>query len=64
MGIMEPPRKPCSARNAIMLWMFQASPHSRLVSVKPSAEAANSQRVDITLASQPDSGMTMISAIR
>ena len=30
-GIIEPPRKPCSARKAIMLSMFQAQPHSRLV---------------------------------
>ena len=63
-GIIEPPRKPCSARNTIMLWMFQAQPHSRLVAVKPTAEAQNSQRVDITRDSQPDSGMTTISAIR
>ena len=63
-GIIEPPRKPCSARKAIMLSMFHAQPHSRLVSVKPAAEAANSQRVDITRDSQPDSGITMISAIR
>ncbi|MNR34107.1 hypothetical protein D3C85_1518470 [compost metagenome] len=63
-GIIEPPRKPCSARNAIMLWMSHAMPHSRLVTVKPAAEAANSQRVDITRESQPDSGMTIISAIR
>ena len=63
-GIIEPPRNPCSARNTIMLWMFQAQPHSRLVTVKPAAETQNSQRVDITRDSQPDSGMTMISAIR
>ncbi len=63
-GIIEPPRKPCSARNTIMLLMSHATPHSRLVTVKPAAEAANSQRVDITRDSQPDKGMTMISAIR
>ncbi len=63
-GIMEPPRKPCSARNAIMLWMSHARPQSRLATVKPAAEAANSQRVDITRDSQPDKGITMISAIR
>ena len=63
-GIIEPPRKPCSARKTIMLSMFQAQPHSRLASVKPAAETQNSQRVDITRDSQPDSGMTMISAIR
>ncbi len=47
-----------------MLWMFQAHPHSRLVMVKPAADAQNSQRVDITRDSQPDSGITTISAIR
>ncbi len=63
-GIIEPPRNPCSARNAIMLWMFQAKPHSRLAAVKPIAEPANSQRVENTRDSQPDSGITTISAIR
>src|SRR4051812_38442149 len=63
-GIIEPPRKPCSARNTIMLLMPQAQPHIRLVTVKPAAETLNSQRVDITRDSEPDSGMTMISAIR
>ncbi|MNS03660.1 hypothetical protein D3C72_350030 [compost metagenome] len=63
-GIIEPPRNPCSARKAIMLWMFQAAPQSRLVRVKPTAEAQNSQRVENTRESQPDSGITMISAIR
>src|ERR1700758_2246733 len=63
-GIIEPPRKPCRARKTIMLWMFHAAPHSRLASVKPAADTANSQRVDMTRDSQPDRGMTMISAIR
>ena len=63
-GIIEPPRKPCSARNAIMLWMSQAQPHNRLVMVNPTAEAQNSQRVDMTRDSQPDRGITTISAIR
>src|ERR1700761_3873898 len=63
-GIIEPPRNPCSARNTIMLWMFQAVPQSRLVRVKPAADTQNSQRVDMTRDSQPDSGITMISAIR
>src|SRR6478735_2967467 len=63
-GIIEPPRKPCSARNAIMLWMSQANPHNRLAMVKPIAEAENSQRVENTRESQPDNGMTTISAIR
>src|SRR5690242_21250651 len=55
-GIIEPPRKPCSARKTIMLSMFQAQPQSRLVAVKPAAETQNSQRVDITRDSQPESG--------
>ena len=63
-GIIEPPRNPCSARKAIMLWMFQAAPQSRLARVKPTADAQNSQRVENTRESQPDNGITMISAIR
>ena len=63
-GIMEAPSRPCSARKAIMLSMFQARPHSMLASVKPAAEAVNSQRVENTRVSQPDSGITKISAIR
>ena len=47
-----------------MLSMFQASAHSTLAKVKPAAEAVNSQRVESTRVSQPDSGMTVISAIR
>ncbi len=47
-----------------MLWISHAQPHIRLVMVKPAAEMLNSQRVDITRDSQPDSGITMISAIR
>ncbi len=63
-GIMEAPSSPCSARNTIMLSMFQARPHSMLVTVKPAAEAVNSHRVENTRVSQPDSGIMMISAIR
>ena len=47
-----------------MLSMFQAQPQSRLVAVKPAAETQNSQRVDMTRDSQPESGITMISAMR
>jgi hypothetical protein len=47
-----------------MLSMFQAMPQSMLVTVNPAADAANSQRVENTRVSQPDSGITMISAIR
>ena len=47
-----------------MLSMFQAIPHSMLAMVKPTAETVNSQRVENTRVSQPDSGIMMISAIR
>ncbi len=47
-----------------MLRMSQAQPHSRLAAVNPAAETQNSQRVDMTRDSQPESGMTTISAIR
>ena len=63
-GIIEAPSRPCSARKMIMLSIFQARAHNRLVSVNPAAETANSQRVENTRVSQPLSGMTMISAIR
>jgi hypothetical protein len=63
-GIIEAPSSPCSARKTIMLSMFHARPQSRLAAVKPAAEAVNNQRVENTRVSQPDSGITMISAIR
>jgi hypothetical protein len=63
-GIIEPPRKPCRARKTIMLSMSQAQPQSRLLAVNPAAETQNSQCVDMTRDSQPESGMTMISAMR
>ncbi len=47
-----------------MLWIFHAAPQSRLARVNPTAEAQNSQRVDNTRDSQPDNGITTISAIR
>src|SRR5271170_6350822 len=47
-----------------MLSMFQASPQSMLAMVKPTEEAVNSQRVEKTRVSQPDSGIMMISAMR
>jgi hypothetical protein len=63
-GIIDAPSIPCSARNTIMLSIFQATPQSMLATVNPAADAANSQRVENTRVSQPDSGITMISAIR
>ncbi len=47
-----------------MLWMSHATPHSMLERVKPAAEMVNSQRVESTRVSQPESGIMMISAIR
>jgi hypothetical protein len=47
-----------------MLSIFQAIPQSRLARVNPAADPANSQRVENTRVSQPESGITMISAIR
>ena len=47
-----------------MLSMFEESPHSMLATVKPAAEAVNSQRVENTRVSQPESGIMMISAMR
>ena len=47
-----------------MLSMFHASPHSMLAMVKPTDEAVNSQRVENTRVSHPESGIMMISAIR
>ncbi len=47
-----------------MLRMSHAHPQARLARVKPAAETQNSQRVDITRAKKPESGITMISAMR
>ena len=63
-GIIEAPSSPWIARNTIMLSMFQANPHNRLARVNPAADAANSQRVENTRVSQPESGITTISAIK
>ena len=52
------------ARKTIMLSMFQARPQSRLDMVNPAADTVNSQRVEKTRVSQPESGIMMISAIR
>ena len=44
--------------------MSYAVLQSALAMVKPPADAAISQRVDVTRLNHPDNGMTMISAIR
>src|ERR1700761_6101142 len=63
-GIIAAPSAPCRPRNRIIELMSHARPHSMLVIVKPREENANSQRVEKTRVSQPDIGITMISAIR
>jgi len=63
-GIMEPPKNPWRARNTIIDRMSHATLQSTLATVKPNADTATSQCVDMTRLSQPESGMTMISAIR
>jgi hypothetical protein len=63
-GIIDAPSIPCSARKTIMLCIFQARPHSMLDRVKPAAEMVNSQRVEKTRVSQPESGIMTISAMR
>jgi hypothetical protein len=64
-GVKELEAAPPASRDlVIMLWMSHASPHSMLVAVKPAAEAVKSHRVEKTRVSQPESGITMISAIR
>src|SRR4029077_9768346 len=47
MGIIEPPKNPWSARKTIIDGMPRAEPQSKLLTVKPAAEAAKSHRVDI-----------------
>ena len=44
--------------------MSHAKPQRKLATVKPAAEVVNSQRVEKTRVSQPESGIIMISAIR
>jgi uncharacterized protein YndB with AHSA1/START domain len=63
-GISEPPHKPWRARNTIIERISHAVLQSTLARVKPAAEAATNQRVDMTWLSHADSGMTTISAIK
>jgi hypothetical protein len=63
-GISEPPHRPWRARNTIIERISHAVLQSTLARVKPAAEAATSQRVDMTWLSHADSGMTTISAIK
>src|SRR3954468_9509179 len=63
-GIIAAPSAPCRLRNRIIELLPHARPHNMLALVKPSAENANTQRVKNTRVSQPDIGITTISAIR
>ena len=61
---MPPPMKPCSARQTIISFMVEESPHIRLAAVKPAAAVANMARVPSARDRKPDSGMATTSAIR
>ena len=63
-GIIAPPRKPCSARKAIIASSVVAQAQSIEQMVKPIALATNRMRVESSRDSQPDSGIMTISAIR
>src|SRR5690242_12784215 len=63
-GIIAPPRKPCSARKMIIELMSQASAHKADVSVKPAAAMAKKTRVDMRRERMPVSGIITTSAIR
>ncbi len=63
-GIIAPPMKPWAARNTTISPSPVAPAQSNEKTVKPSALATNSTRVDSSRDSQPDSGIMTISAIR
>ena len=63
-GIIDPPRKPCSARKTIIIGRLVAKAQRKDDAVKPSAESVNSTRVESIRDSVPDSGIMTISAIR
>ena len=63
-GIMAPPKRPCSARNTIMELRSPAKAQAALMQVKPMQVVRNNQRVEKARLSQPDSGMVMTSAMR
>src|SRR4051812_33236285 len=63
-GIIAPPRNPCSARKMIIELMSQASAQSRLVRVNPAAAIEKNTRVDMSLERIPVSGIITTSAIR
>ena len=61
---MPPPMKPCSARQTIISFIDDDSPHARLAIVKPAAALANMTRVPSARDRKPDSGIATTSAIR
>src|SRR3984885_13251005 len=61
---MPAPRKPWIARHTIICSIDEVNPHSRLASVKPLAEIANSSRVRSARDRKPDNGIAITSAIR
>ena len=63
-GIIAPPMKPWAARNITISLRLEAPAQANENSVKPSALATNSTRVDNSRDNQPDSGIMTISAIR
>ncbi len=63
-GIIAPPRKPCSARKMIIELMSQASAQSMLVRVNPAAAIEKKTRVDISRDRIPVSGIITTSAMR
>src|SRR5579883_2885170 len=64
LGIMAPPKKPCSARKTIIDGRFQAKAQAMLISVKVAADSAKSTRVERMRASRPESGIITTSATR
>ncbi len=63
-GTIAPPTKPCTARQAIITFRFQAKPQAMLDTVNAAAETVNSQRVENARLRNADSGIITISAIR
>ena len=61
---MPPPMKPCTARQTIISFMVEVSPHITLAKVKPAAALANMIRVPSARDRKPDSGIATTSAIR
>ena len=59
-----PPVRPWSTRNRIMLSIFQARPHRRLVTVNKTIEMVNSTRVESACDNHAVSGMMITSAVR